>query len=102
MNQCKEKLAHFKLKYEGDYIIVTNAKLLYAQNIIDNFNRVSTQFINLEVALEKLRDLECTSWIGTEEDLDSALNKLTQDSITYGDQCTKLQCDNDGNFATTS
>ena len=58
VNQCKEKLAHFKLKYEGDYIIVTNAKLLYAQNIIDHFNRVSTRFINLEVALEKLRDLE--------------------------------------------
>ena len=31
VNQCKEKLAHFKLKYEGDYIIVTNAKLLYAK-----------------------------------------------------------------------
>ena len=28
VNQCKEELAHFKLKYEGDYIIVTNAKLL--------------------------------------------------------------------------
>ena len=95
VNQCKEKLAHFKLKYEGDYIIVTNAKLLYAQNIIDNFKRVSTRFLNLEVALDKLRDLECTAWIGTDEDLDSALNKLTQDSITYGDQCTKLQRDND-------
>ena len=43
-NQCKDKIAHFKLKYVEDYITVTNAKLLYAQNIIDNFNRVSTLF----------------------------------------------------------
>ena len=40
MNQCKEKIAHFKLKYVGDYIIVTNTKLLYTQNIIDNFPKI--------------------------------------------------------------
>ena len=90
VNQCKDKIAHFKLKYVEDYITVTNAKLLYAQNIIDNFNRVSTRFINLEGALDKLRDLECATWIGTDEDLDGVLNKLTQDSITYGDQCVKM------------
>ena len=95
VNQCKDKVAHFKLKYVEDYITVTNAKLLYAQNIIDNFNQVSTRFINLEGALDKLRDLECATWIGTDEDLDGVLNKLTQDSITYGDQCIKLQRDND-------
>ena len=93
VNQCKEKIAHFKLKYVGDYIIVTNAKLLYAQNIIDNFNRVSTRFLNLEVALDKLRDLECATWLGTDEELDGLLNKLTQDSILYGNQCIKLQRD---------
>ena len=41
-----------------------------------------------------MRDLECATWLGTDEDLDGVLNKLTQDSITYGDQCTKLQRDN--------
>jgi len=91
----QRQIADFKLKYVEDYITVTNAKLLYAQNIIDNFNRVTTRFLNLEVALDKLRVLECATWIGTDEDLDSVLNKLTQDSNTNGDQCIKLQRDND-------
>ena len=79
VNQCKDKIAHFKLKYAEDYITVTAAKLGYAHSIIDNFNRCSTRFLNLEGALEKLRDLECTTWLGTEEDLDSVLEKQTQD-----------------------
>ena len=86
VNQCKDKIAHFKLKYAEDYITVTTAKLGYAQSIIDNFNRCSTRFLNLEGALEKLRDLECTTWVGSNDDLDSVLEKLTQDSISYEKQ----------------
>ena len=66
VNQCKDKIAHFKLKYVEDYITVTNAKLVYAQSIIDNFNRCSTRFLNLEGALEKLRDLDSATWLGTD------------------------------------
>ena len=47
VNQCKDKIAHFKLKYAEDYITVTTAKLGYAHSIIDNFNRCSTHFLNL-------------------------------------------------------
>ena len=95
VNQCKDKIAHFKLKYVEDYITVTSAKLVHAQSIIDKCNRCSTRFLNLEGALEKLRDLECTTWLGTDEDLDSVLEKLTQDSILHEKQCIKLQRDND-------
>ena len=54
-----------------------------------------THFLNLEGALEKLRDLECTTWVGSDEDLDSVLEKLTQDSISYEKQYLKVQRDND-------
>ena len=42
VNQCKDKIAHFKLKYAEDYTTVTVAKIGYAQSIIDNYNRCST------------------------------------------------------------
>ena len=59
VNQCKDKIAHFKLKYAEDYTTVTIAKIGYAQSISDNYNRSSTRFLNIEGALEKLRDLHC-------------------------------------------
>ena len=49
----------------------------------------------LEGVLKKLRDLECTTWVGTDEDLDSVLEKLTQDSISYEKQYLKVQREND-------
>ena len=55
VNQCNDKIAHFKLKFAEDYTTVTVVKTGYAQSIIDNHNRCSTHFLNLERALEKLR-----------------------------------------------
>ena len=65
VNQCKDKIAHFRLKYAKDYTTVTVDKIGYAQSIIDNYNRCSTHFLNLEMALEKLGELECNTWVGT-------------------------------------
>ena len=75
MDQCRDKLAHFKQKYEGSN--VTKDKLEYAKSILENFKRCSISFLNLEEALDKLRDLQCATLIGTDEELDSLLNKLT-------------------------
>ena len=58
VNQCNDKIAHFKLKFSEDYTTVTVVKTGYAQSIIDNHNRCLTRFLNLERALEKLRELE--------------------------------------------
>ena len=49
--------------------------------------------LNLEGALEKLRDLECTTWVGSDEDMNSVLEKLTQDSISYEKQYLKVERD---------
>ena len=58
VNRCKDGIAHFRLKYAEDYTTVTIVKIGYAQSIIDNHNRCLTRFLNLERALEKLRELE--------------------------------------------
>ena len=73
VNQCNDKIAHFKSKFSEDYTTVTVVKTGYAQSIIDNHNRCSTRYLNLEKALEKLRDLECNTWEGSDEELDSFL-----------------------------
>ena len=75
MDQCRNKLAHFKQKYEEDSP-VTYEKLEDAQSTIDNVERCSISFRNLEEDLDKLRDLECATWLGTDEELDGLLNKL--------------------------
>ena len=86
VNRCEDGISHFRLKYAEDYITATIAKLEYAHNILDNFSRCSTRFLNLEGALERLRDLEHTTWVGIGEDLDNVLERLTQDSISYEEQ----------------
>ena len=73
VNQCNDKIAHFKSKFSEDYTTVTVVKTGYAQSIIDNHNRCSTRYLNLERALEKLRDLECNTWEGSDEELDNVL-----------------------------
>merc|ERR1711888_90332 len=42
-----------------------------------------------------LRELECTTWVGSDEELDNVLEKLTQDSISYEKQYLTVQRDND-------
>ena len=94
VNQCNDKIAHFKLKYADDFTTVTVVKIGYAQSINDNHNRCSTRFLNLERALEKLRELECNTWVGSDEELDNVLEKLTQDSISCEKQYLKVKRDN--------
>ena len=98
VNQCNDKIAHFKLKFAEDYTTVTVVKIGYAQSIIDNHNRCSTRFLNLERALEKLRELECNTWVGSDEELDNVLEKLNQDSISCEKQYLKVNRDNDDIF----
>ena len=97
-NQCNDKIAHFKSKISEDYTTVTVVKTGYAQSIIDNHNRCSTRYLNLEKALEKLRELECNTWEGSDEELDNILEKLNQDSIACEKQYLKIQRDNDDIF----
>ena len=98
VNQCNDKIAHFKSKFSEDYTTITVVKTGYAQSIIDSHNRCKARHLNLERALEKLRDLECNTWEGSDDELDTLIEKLNQDSITYEKQFIKIQSDNDDIF----
>ena len=45
-----------------------------------------------------MRDLECNTWEGSDEELDNVLEKLNQDSITCEKQYLKVQRDNNDIF----
>ena len=75
VNQCNDKIAHFKSKFAEDYTTITVVKTNYAQSIIDSHNRCKAHYLNLERALEKLRDLECNTWDGSIDDLDNLKEK---------------------------
>ena len=98
VNNCNDKINHFKLRFSDDYTTITVVKIGYAQNILDNHNRCSIQFLNLERALEKMRELECNMWEGSNEELDTVLEKLNQDLISYENQYQKISRDNDDIF----
>ena len=57
VKQCNDKIAHFKSKFSEDYTTITVVKTGYAQSIIDSHNRCKARYLNLERAMEKLRDL---------------------------------------------
>ena len=80
------------MRFSDDYTTVTVVKIGYAQNILDNHNRCSIRFLNLERALEKLRELECNTWEGRDEELDTVLEKLNQDLISYENQYLNTSC----------
>ena len=98
VNNCNDKINHFKLRFSDDYTTVTVVKIGYAQNILDNHNRCQIRFLNLERALEKLRQLECDTWEGKDEELDAVLEKLNQDLISYENQFQRISRDNDDIF----
>ena len=64
VNNCNDKINHFKLRFSDDYTTITVAKIGYAQNILDNHNLCSIRF---------LRELECNMWEGSDEELDAVL-----------------------------
>ena len=45
-----------------------------------------------------MRELECETWAGSDEDLDDILSKLNNDSIVCEKQFSKVQRDNDDIF----
>ena len=77
---------------------ISVVKTNFAQSILDSHIRCETHYLNLEKALTELRELECETWEGSDEDLDALLDKLNKDSITYEKQFIKVQRDNDDIF----
>ena len=98
INACNDKIGHFKLRFSDDSTTITVVKIGYAQNILDNHTRCQIRFLNLEKALEKLRQLECDTWEGTDEELDVVLEKLNQDLVSYENQFQRISHENDDIF----
>ena len=73
----------------------------FAQSILDCHARCETRYLNLEKGLSDLRELECESWGGSDEELDVILTKLDNDSIVCEKQFTDVKKDNDETFDTT-
>ena len=90
VNACNDKINHFKLRFSDDFTTITVVKIGYAQNILDNHTRCQIRFVNLEKALEKLRQLQCDTWEGTDEELDVVLEKLNQDLVSYEKQFQRI------------
>ena len=83
INASNDKIGHFKLRYSDDSTEITTVQIGYAQNIIDNHTRCQIRFVNLEKALEKLRQIQCDIWEGDDEELDAVVDKLNQDLVSY-------------------
>ena len=100
VNMCLKKITHFKRKYSDDYLANSVVKTNYAQSILDSQTRCETRYLNLEKALSELRELECETWAGSDEDLDEILSKLDNDSVVCEKQFSDVQRDNDDIFDT--
>ena len=69
VNMCLQKITHFKTKYSDDYLANSVVKTNYAQSVLDSHTCCETRYLNLEKALSELRELECETWAGSDEDL---------------------------------
>ena len=54
INQCNNKITHFKGKYAEDFLTISVVKTEFAQSILDSHVRCNTRYLNLEKALNEL------------------------------------------------
>ena len=89
-----DKIRHFKNKYPDNGTEVTSVQIDYAKDISDNLMRCQTRFTNLEKALEDLKMLLCDRWEGEDDELETALDKLTQALVIYETKYLKIAREN--------
>ena len=53
INQCNDKITHFKGKYAEDFLTISVVKTEFAQSILDSHVRCNTRYLNLEKALKE-------------------------------------------------
>ena len=64
------------------FLTISVVKTEFAQSILDSHIRCETSYLNLEKALDELRELECDTWQSRDDELDDLLDKLNKDSIS--------------------
>ena len=82
VSACIDKMVYFKTKYTDDSI-VTNIQIDYANEILTTYSRAQIRYTNLENNVENLQMLYCDTWDDDDEELDIALEGLTQELISY-------------------
>ena len=58
-------------------MIVTNVQIDYANEILTTYSRAKIRYTNLENNIENLKMLYCETWGDDEDELDIALEGLT-------------------------
>ena len=89
-----DKILYFKTKYKDDSI-VTNIKIDYANEILTTYSRAQIRDTNLENNVENLKMLYCDTWEDGDEELDIALEGLTQELIPYEQKFLNISREND-------
>ena len=100
VNSCYQKIAHFKSLVSHNRLANYVVKTDFTQSILDCHTRCETRYQNLEKGLSDLRELECESWGGSDEELDDILTKLDNDSVVCEKQFNDVKKDNDEIFDT--
>ena len=77
-----DKMVYFKTKYPDDSI-VTNIQIDYAKEILETYSQAQIRYTNLEKDVENLKMLLCDTWEDGDDELNIALEGLTQELISY-------------------
>ena len=100
VNSCYQKITHFKTLLSNNRLANSVVKTDFPQSILDCHTRCETRYQNLEKGLSDLRELECESWAGSDEELYEILIKLDNDSVVCEKQFNDVKKDNDEIFDT--
>ena len=74
------RITYYKTKYPtDDETEISSVKIDYAKDILSSLDRATDRYIKLENALEELRFLVSDTWEDEEEELETALAKLTSE-----------------------
>ena len=78
VSACIDKIGFFKNKYP-DNSTVTTVKIDYAKDILETLSQCQIRFTNLEKDVEDLKMLLCDTWEDEDDELEMALEGLTQE-----------------------
>ena len=94
VSSCIEKMLYFKTKYKDDSI-VTNIQIDYANEILTTYSRAQIRYTNLKKNVENLKKLFCDIWEDGDDELNIALEGLTQELISYKKKVLNISREND-------
>ena len=90
------RINYYKNKYPtDDETEIPSVKIDYARDILTSQDRATDRYIKLENSLDELRNLVSDTWEDEEEELETALAKLTSEFLPYETNYLKMNRDHD-------